>query len=74
MHDLLNLFVFLSFFYWPFYLLGGAIILFLVFRFRGKKSMLARLLFICLGIFGAFALLLALYVIFMLIYGFIINY
>lgn len=74
MYDLLNLFVFLSFFYWPVYLLGGAILLVLVFRFWGKKSILARFLFICLGVFGGFALLLALYVIFMLIYGFIINY
>lgn len=73
MSEYLQLFVMLSFFYWPIYLIVGAVLMFLVFRFWGRKSIISKILLGLVFLIAGFVLLPALYVVVMIIYGEIFN-
>lgn len=73
MQEILEFVFFFAFFYWPFYLLIAAILLFLVFKFWRKNSIIMKILMVAGGLVGVMILLMGLYVVVMLIYGTIIN-
>lgn len=64
---------FFAFFYWPIYLIVAILLLFFVYKFWRKKATIMKLLLAVCGLIGVMILLPALYVLFMTIYGAIIN-
>jgi|GEM_PF-5219633 len=73
MGEYFEAFFFLAFFYWPIYLVVAALVLFLVFKFWSKKTIVTKLLLVIGACIGGVILLPALYVIFMIVFSPIIN-
>lgn len=73
MEEYLETFFFLAFFYWPIYLLFSVMILFFVYKIWAGKKIIMRIFLVFCVFAGVTVLLPALYVVFMLIYGTIIN-
>lgn len=73
MEEYLEAFFFLAFFYWPIYLIFAGLILFFVYKIRVRKAIVMKIFLVFFAFVGVMILLPALYVVFMLIYGTIIN-